>query len=530
MIRVAAQPEPPEDHFGDIWENSRSGRNPDAEQWLNNRVRYERPDTAYPENLRPHDWIGRPQENLPNGGLQYEETNRDIDDSHARFEQAYRNGLQNVLDPGQYNPGGQAEPQPYDPTSPERLASDEGWLLGPGRQFDYPGGRDAIEAVHNGMHQRGFDLGNAGTDEEPIPSYMHRDTQATITPNGDGWRMHTPGGGVTDHAGPSSAAALHQQNMEDRNAAEAARYQSVSHRERNPEEYSTRSTQTGRSDGPRRREAHDYIPKTKAQKMSWGNLFDEAVNGDEGFGREFERASVKSVHNPYRGDTGRLYGVHRDQWNQDFDNDAAGRGKVAQAIYHYATPIAWKYHNVQPGGTYDDGQWRMPATSFGSGGFFSTGKVQKLLGPSLWRSPGYSHTRDPLVDINLHRRMEQDGLHRQDDQTYQGTDAFGNTHHVAPSQSGRTAVHTVTSPGGESTWTKRVPAHEAADNFYSMGLDSQSLPQIRNPAEYLKSQKYRGSGAAASTPARRRDVPLRLQPELPFRSSSVASWAEFLRD
>jgi len=271
--------------------------------------------------------------------------------------------------------------------------------------------------------------------------------------------------------------------------------------------------------------------------MRWGDLFDEAIHGNEGHGREFERASVKSVHNPYRGDQGRLYGVHKEQWDKDHAEDAAGRGKVAQAIYHYQTPIAWKYHSVQSDGTYDEGTWRFPATSFGSGGFFSTGRVQGLMGPSFYRggrgAPSYSHTRDPAISYDTHKAFEDASIHRQDDNSYRATDAFGNGHHIVPSQSGQTALHTITSPDGASTWTKRVTPLDAGRNTVAMyqlaGTDGPA-----DPAAFLKSKGYRGSGAAAPVRAPRREVPLRIQPELPgmprlTRGSSVADWSEFLR-
>lgn len=529
MIRVASEPirdvdegrRPDHDDVErDIWENSRSGRNPAAEQWLNDSVDYHRPS----DSTNPTDWYADAGE-LPydQSSLQHHETNRTIDDDHNEFEHALSRGLDTDLpDTSPFSLAGPTA-QEYEPTSPERLASDEGWLLGPGKQFNFPGGRDAAEAVHNGMHQRGFDLQNANTDEHPIPAYVHRNTGARIQPNEDGdWQMNAPGMGITQHAGPSSAAALHQQTMDERDAAEARRWTSHSDSQR-----PARSRGTG--EGTRRQETPAYIPKTRAQALPWRELFSQAVHGNQGEGREFERASVKSVHNPYRGDTGRLYGVHQEQWNKDFTNDAAGRGKVSQAIYHYATPIAWKYHEVQPNGTYDEGTWRQPATSFGSGGFFSTGRVQGLMS-GAFHGTNHEYLRDPLVSYNLHKKMGEDGLQRGDDQSYSAVDSFGNSHHIAPSQSGQTAVHTVTSPGGESTWTKRVPAHEAGDNFYALNNDAAGLPQTQDPVAFLKSKKYKGSGAAAPTPARRREVPLRLQPELPFRSFSVASWAEFLRD
>lgn len=559
MIRTAAPEDvDPYEEFADIWQghSGRGNDNAAAQQWLSDRVRYDRPDTAFP---RPHQWSAHPVENLPGepGTSGYrdlqqegEESNRTIDGSHAAFEDALRRGLENdYSDPGRYNLGGQGA-QPYEPTSSERLASDEGWLLGPNKTFNWPGGRDQYEAIHNGMHQRGFELQNVGSDEDPIPAYVHQETGASIRPGVDEqgepiWSMRHPGHGTSLHAGPSSAAAMHQENVSNQAAEEARRWQAQygrdDVRQRARDEYSRdyRPYDPGPSRPIRRREAHDYIPKTKAQGMRWGDLFDEAIHGNEGHGREFERASVKSVLNPYRGDTGRLYGVHREQWDKDHAEDAAGRGKVAQAIYHYQTPIAWKYHSVQPDGTYDEGTWRYPATSFGSGGFFSTGRVQGLMGPSFYRggrgAPSYSHTRDPIVDYDTHRAFEDASIHRQDDNTYRATDAFGNSHHIAPSQSGRTAVHTVTSPDGASTWTKRLSPLEAGRNTVAMyQLAGTGGPT--DPGAFLKSKGYRGSGAAAPAPrAPRREVPLRIQPELPGmpriqRGSSIAGWSEFLRD
>jgi len=548
MIRVAAQPETPEhehtdpyDEFSDIWQGhaGRGNENSAAQQWLSDRVQYDRPDVAYPEHLRPHDWIGRALEDLPYD-VQNHESGRDIDGDHAAFTEALHRGLGNDFSgPGQFNVGGQAEPEPYEPTSEERLSSDEGWLLGPNKAFNWPGGRESIEAIHNGMHQRGFELENEGTDENPSPAYVHRETGSRIRPivhsEGDiGWQMTGPGG-ATEHAGPSSAAAMHKQRMDEQAAAETARYQATPHRERHPEEYrdydtsGRRRSPSGGGGGIRRRESHDYIPKTKAQAMRWGDLFDQAIHGDDGHGREFERASVKSVLNPHRSSTGRLYGVHEDQWDEDHANDSAGRGKVAQAIYHYATPIAWKYHSVQPDGTYDEGTWRYPATNFGSGGWFSTSRVQSFMGPSLWRggrgAPSYSHTRDPQVSHHTHRALEQAGIHRQNDQSYRVIDNFANEHNLAPSRSGQTFVHTVTSPEGR-TFTKRLPVGEASENAYAM-TQAPGAGGPTDPVAFLRGKKYRDSQPPPARP--RREVPLRLQPELPFRNSSVVSWSDFLR-
>lgn len=499
----------------------------DAEQWLNDRVRYDR------SGERPIDWRGQAYADLPNiaGEAQDRETNRSIDDDHEAFQRALNRGTNaHILDEGQFSLTG-PRPQQYEPTSPERLASDEGWILGPGKQFNYPGGRESIETIHNGMHQRGFELENAGTDENPIPAYVHQQSGARISPlihslDTAGWQMTGPRGGVSEHSNPASAAAHHQQSVAEQSAAEALRWQSA--QDRNNEGYydqNPSSAPRGTGISTRRREAPDYIPKTKAQRMSWGNLFDEAIHGNDGHGREFERASVSSVHNPYSGSTGRLYGVHQDQWNKDFENDRQGRGKVAQAIYHYATPIAWKYHEVQPDGTYDEGTWRQPATSFGSAGFFSTGRVQSLMGPSLWRT-NHQTLRDPLVPIRAHRAMEESGIRRQPDQSYRVIDAHGNEHNLAPSQTGKTVVHTVKSPEGR-TFTKRLPTGEAAENAYRM-TQSPGAGGPSDPVEYLRSNNYRDSQPPPPT-RRRRDVPLRIQPELPFRNSSVAAWSDFLR-
>lgn len=545
MIRTAAQPEIPEhqgedpyDEFSDIWQQSRGGRNPAGEQWLNDRVRYDRPDTAYPERLRPTDWIGRPETSLPSQDPQSFETNRDIDGSHEAFMDALARGEESEYGM-QYTPGGQYEPEPWNPTSEERLNSDEGWLLGPNKTFNWPGGRDKYAAMHNGMHSRGFELEDHGSDGVPSPAYVHRQTGARIIPGYDAegnpnWHMNAPGpGGVTEHTSPASAAAMHTDAMAARAQREAEEYQRRPHRERFPEEYQNYDSggRRTRSPGtPRRPESPDYIPKTKAQGMRWQDLFDEAIHGNGGQGREFERASVKSVLSPHQSQTGRLYGVHEQQWDKDHQAFRQGTGKVSQAIYHYATPIAWKFQQADADGNLGEGKWRVPATSFGSGGFFSTGRVQGLMGPSFYRHPdSYEHLRDPQISFHTHRAMEDAGIHRQPDQSYKSIDIFGNEHHLDPSQSGQTFAHTVTTPEGR-TFKKRVPVGEGAETAYTMT----QAPGAGGPADgpaFLKAKGYRDS---AHTPRRRRDVPLRLQPELPGmpRQSSYADilgWSENLR-
>ena len=492
MLRTAA-PDSDDDVERDIWENSRSGRNPAAEQWLNDRVRYERGDTSH-RPLHPTNWRGVAEEELPTS-VSDRESNRDIDGDHDAFRHSLQRGLSDdIPDYGQFSLAGPPTEQ-YEPTSDERLKSDEGWLLGPDKQFDYPGGRAHIESIHNGMHQRGFELKNLGSDASPVPGYVHRETGARIAPSNAGWSLTAPGMMGTDHSSPASAAAEHKGNMDAIHAAETKRQQDQEARE-----YSEEQTRWNRSS--------DNIPKTKAQGMSWGNLFDEAVSGNEGHGREFERAAVKSVHNPSRLATGRLYGVHDDQWKEDFSNDAAGRGKVAQAIYHYQTPIAWKYHSVQPDGTYDEGKWRIPATSFNSAGWFNTGRVQNLMGPSL-RRHNHEYLRDPLVNHRLHRALEEGGIRRQPDQSYKAVDVQGNTHTLAPSQSGNTVIHTMTTPDGSRTLSKRVPSDVGATTVFGL-TQAPGVSGIQDPIAHLKSFKYRDSGVR--------------------RSSSVASWSDFLRD
>lgn len=503
--------------------------NPEGEEWLNNAVQYEQ------RGSRPTDWVGQALDTPHMRDVQYDEAHRSLDDDHAAFLEAYERGLRDDNSgPSQFDVVGE-RPQEWNPTGPERLASDEGWLLGPNKTFDFPD-RESVANMHNGMHQRGFELQNVGTDEEPKPAYVHRQTGARIFPEGDTWQMTSPGSGTTEHASPASAAVLHQENAASRGRAEADRWSQHQYRPYDTSEQRSdtarRNRGGGGTGGHYRRETPDYIPKYKAQQMRWGDLFDEAVHGNEGHGREFERAQVKSVHNPQRGATGRLYGVHQQQWDNDFENDAAGQGKVAQAIYHYATPIAWKYHEVQPDGTYDDGKWRIPATSFGSAGWFSTGRVQGLMGGTFYRHPGsYEHLRDPQIDFRLHKAFEDGGLRRQDDQSYRSTDSFGNSHHLVPSQSGQTVVHTVTTPEGR-TFTKRVPTREAGSTAFEMGQPP-GWSGVDDPVAHLRGKNYRDS--QPPPPRIRREVPLRIQPELPGmprlpRNGSIASWADSLRD
>lgn len=518
MLRTAApeegrsldNPENHDDLIRDIWEGSRSGQNPAAAQWLDERAQYTPTGTIHGQE-HP-DWAASPTDRLPDigGEAQHVETNRDIDGDHEAFLRALHRGGEDEPDFSPYSLAGPPT-EPYNPTSEERLKSDEAWALGPGKHFDFPGGREAIENIHNGMKQRGFDLINSGSDARPIPAYVHYETGARIAPSGqeynghleggeDGWYMQHPVTGITQHAGPASAAAAHQKRMDEQAAAEQARWDQ--HMGFSPS--SPRSSPRERA--PRDISTDTHIGKSKAQRLGWSELFHHAIAGNGGNGKSFERASVKSVHDPSRWQDGRLYGVHNDQWHQDHDAASAGIGKVSQAIYHYATPIAWKYHQLDSDGNYDEGKWRVPATSFGSGGWFSTGRVQNLMAGAIHQVP-HDYLRDPLVDHRVHRSMEAMGLKRQPDQSYKGVDTEGNIHTVHPSQTGRTSVHTVVTPD-ERSLTKRVPTNLAAGAF-ALAAEGPDRYGIGDYANHLKKNlKYRES-----------------RPHL----SGVASWSEFLR-
>lgn len=285
-----------------------------------------------------------------------------------------------------------------------------------------------------------------------------------------------------------------------------------------------------------RRDDPAAIGTTRARSMNWSDLFHEAMTGNDGQGKTFERANVSSVLNPFRGSTGRLYGIHGAQWDRDHSDPS---GKVTQAIYHYRTPIAWKF---QPHDG-SEAKWRIPGTDFGSRGWFPTGRVRNLMLGGM-HGLDYDYLRDPVVSYGLHSAMEDLGLQRDSRDAYTGVDIHGNRHVVEPSRTGQTSTHSIY-PSGSGTpfFSRRLDTEDAARLYHDMdqldpGSDVQAFLARRFP-------RAGGGGRPGSWPAELRQRrgpgtnPLRPRTVLPGQetlpgmetlSYSISDWSNGVRE
>lgn len=566
MLRTGApDPEPeetnPYDEFADIWQNSPRGHNQAAEEWLNNRVNYTRTGT------QPHNWSANPTENLPDGHAQLRETNRDIEGDRDAFNRALERGAEQPYNT-QFDLGG-PPPERWEPTSEERLRSDEGWLLGPNKQFDFPGGRESAADNHNGMHNRGFELENIGTDEDPVPGYVNNRTGARISPaeydEEAPWKMSVPGAETTYHNSPVMAVAQHERVQRERADAAAARQQQQHEDYQNwvsatPGRTPTRSTSPRRSRG-----APGSRPTNIEDAMRHAVGTASYLTGDDARNASWD---VRNLGTDYGGHPNHIY-AHSTGWldpwvAQQYAQDL-NSGKIQHVIYHHQTPLAWL--KAEPGESGDPNAgdathtWVIPDEKYS----VTSSRRQRAIDWAI-RATGHGdaverpydpargfpakhggvpggtyHSRSASIR-DLVSNLAEQGFHRPEWNTRENAVFIRPTtetqEQLSPYGYPRTRVHGVylkptekpaqiVGQPGEPTWT--VGEHDTGTNKIKGSKRFDTLDEALAHADRMHQWIRNGADPAqhplARQPRQRRNP---AQPQLPI-TSSVASWSDFLR-
>lgn len=345
---------------------------------------------------------------------------------------------------GEFVPAGEHGPEgymtgaesgyPYPPA--EQLRKDTHWALGPGKEFEWPGGREAAEKGHNLTSSHGFTLENSGPDDEPVPSYVHQHTGSRIEPSGDEdapWQLTSE---LTDpesrepygtslHSSTYAAAMAHKGQLDDIAAKEReyrpytpsydyapsrSRSTDIWGRERRP------SGSPGRGFGKRPTNVDDamrhavgtasYMGADEAQNSGWDLLNKGTTYGGHP-SRLLAHPSQPSSHTL---STGQLDDYVAQQFHQD-----VASGKTQHVIYHHATPLAWL--NVEPSAEHGAGEkhtWVVPDERYSN----TSSRRQRAIRSAI-RSTGHGdEVQEPYNPDRGFPRAHHRGDHPEADPPY----------------------------------------------------------------------------------------------------------------
>lgn len=483
---------------------------------------------------------------------------------------------------------GEKSPYPYPPA--EQLKRDTAFALGEGKSFQWPGGQESAENGHNIVNSRGFALENSGTDNKPIPSYVHAGTRARIEPSGDEdapWQLSSPhldpdSGepyGTTMHTSAGAAAMAHQSQLNDIEAK---------HAQRRVEEARSRSyldngpSSRSRSRSPRRpRGIPGSRPKNVDDAMRHAVGTASYLTGDEAHKASWDLLNQGTT---FGGHPDHLYsrrtGMLNDWVASQYHNDLEA-GKVQHVIYHHATPLAWlkveatpedpeKHTWVIPDDRYSNTSSRRqsaidysirrtghgdavetpydPARGFpdshlrsgpsGSGYSARSHNAQSLvgqLGEQGFTRPKYN-SRQKAIFIRPTTQTHEDHY---PDQSYGWRTTHTHGVYLRPVDGPRGAAWVV---GEHDNGTNKIAGSKRLDSLSDALAHADRMHRwINDGAQGEAPVIADRSDAAFRRDIRRRrglDAPIPRAPaqvlpgqeELPFHSSSVHQWSQFLRD